>query len=207
MKGLIIKDILNIKGDVKRLLMALILFGFIGFQSRNPMYITSMSIIMCGILIITSIARDDMAKWDVYGLTMPVTRSQIVLSKYLLLLLLTLIPYIITFIISYLFIVPSSNMEIKEYIISSIAVYAMLLSMICITLPFIYKYGVEKSRLTIFIIMAIPTLLVVLLDKIGIKIPTENQIISMLKIAPVISIFIYLASLKISTIIYINKEF
>lgn len=54
---------------------------------------------MFAMMVVTTISCDDLAKWDAYALTMPVTRKEMVLSKYLVMVLLNTLRAVLSLII------------------------------------------------------------------------------------------------------------
>lgn len=84
MKGLLMKDLLNLKQIVRVWALLLALFIVIGFAQQSPVYISSMLTVMVLLLPVNALAYDENCKWDAYALTMPVTRRDLALSKYLL---------------------------------------------------------------------------------------------------------------------------
>jgi len=90
MKGLIIKDILNLKKNLNTLLVLVIFYAFLGYRSGDPSMLIAMIVLLLTMMSITSISYDDLAKWDKYALAMPISRKNIVLSKYILAVLLSI---------------------------------------------------------------------------------------------------------------------
>ena len=84
MKGLLMKDLLNLKQTIRVWALLLALFIVIGFAQQSPVYISSMLTVMVLLLPVNALAYDENCKWDAYALTMPVTRRDLALSKYLL---------------------------------------------------------------------------------------------------------------------------
>lgn len=88
MKGLILKDLLNLKAQYKVfvvMILFFVVFALMGDSHDTLGVILTMITIM---LPITALAYDERSQWDKYALTMPVSRRDLVLSKYLLGLLL-----------------------------------------------------------------------------------------------------------------------
>ncbi|NLC17603.1 MAG: ABC-2 transporter permease, partial [Clostridiales bacterium] len=71
MKGLIIKDFINLKKSLKMFLIMSVLYFFIAINTDNPYFFTSMLTVLLAITTVSLFAYDDMAKWDVFALTMP----------------------------------------------------------------------------------------------------------------------------------------
>ena len=84
MKGLLMKDLLNLKQTIRVWALLLALFIVIGFAQQSPVYISSMLTVMVLLLPVNALAYDENCKWDAYALTMPVSRRDLALSKYLL---------------------------------------------------------------------------------------------------------------------------
>ena len=82
MKGLIIKDILNLKNYMKQLILVLIFFIAYGIFLKIGTFVGTMITLMLSMQVITTMSYDEYAKWDKYALTMNINRKDIVLSKY-----------------------------------------------------------------------------------------------------------------------------
>ena len=80
MKGLLLKDLVNLGKQARSLLLILVFyFVFALFGEDRTIFGGIISILMF-MMVITSLAYDERAKWDRYALTMPVSRSLMVLS-------------------------------------------------------------------------------------------------------------------------------
>lgn len=206
MIGLIIKDVLNLKKSLMASLLMLLFFSIAAYQSKDPSFLIGVFVIIISMQAISAIAYDDLAKWDVYALTMPVSRRELVTSKYILAVLLSITALIVSGTISYFFIFPLSDLSIREFLVTSYLIFAIAMLLISVILPLIYKLGVERSRLLLVAVILIPTSIGVFLNKMGIALPDENQLLMLAKISPIIIIGILLISILISTKIYRNKD-
>ena len=206
MIGLLIKDIINLKNSFRTSLLIFALFSFMAYQSQDPTYLMGVFVLMMSIQSISSISYDELAKWDIYALTMPISRVKLVISKYILSIMLSIIALIISGTIAYLVILPTSNMNRLEFLLSAYLVFAISTLLLSVLLPLIYKYGVEKSRLLIFVVISIPVLIGIFFSKIGIGLPDENQLRNLFKVSPFIIIVLLFISSFISCRIYKNKD-
>ena len=77
MKGLIIKDILNLKNYMKQLILVLIFFIAYGIFLKNGTFVGTMITLMLSMQVITTMSYDEYAKWDKYALTMNINRKDI----------------------------------------------------------------------------------------------------------------------------------
>lgn len=205
MKGLIIKDLLNLKKSLLTILAITVLYAIIGYTSNSMSMITAMIMIALSMMTITSIAYDDMAKWDTYALAMPIGRKKIVISKYVLSIILTLtggiLSTIITFVLMKIKGVETSTLLLESY---SILLIALIYS--SFMLPLIFKFGVENSRIMLLAGMGLPVGIGYILYQLGFRLPSEEVLLGILKLSPLILILILYTSFTISYEIYKKKE-
>lgn len=206
MKGLIIKDLLNLKKQFRTTLLALLAFIVMSFNSGNPSLIISMSALLGVSMTISSMSYDEFFKWNSYALAMPISRKKLVLSKYILSILLIVPSLLLSTLISYLFILPKSNMIAKDLLATAYIVLGLFILYICIMIPFIYKFGVEKSRLLIIAITAIITGTFFTLNSLDISLPSEDQLMTFLKLSPLLLIIALTVSTYISYSIMKKKD-
>ena len=83
MKGLILKDLYNAMTQGKVLLFMVVIFG-VCFANAAEGTLIIMCTIYAAVLVINNMALDEMCAWETFALTMPVTRRQLALSKYVI---------------------------------------------------------------------------------------------------------------------------
>jgi len=206
MMGLILKDLLNIKNNMRTLIIVLAFYIVLAISVNDINLVSGMVVILFTMLSINSFSYDDLAKWDRCALSFPISRGEIVLSKYILSLCMAAAGALISLIISFGIMLYKKEVEIKELLLATYILFAIATFFISMIIPLLYKFGVEKSRIMIILVLGLPTLLLSFLAKSGIKI-NENFLIFLLKISPVLLIGILILSIFLSTAIYNNKEF
>jgi ABC-type transport system involved in multi-copper enzyme maturation permease subunit len=158
-----------------------------------------------------------LAKWDIYALTMPVSREDMVSSKYIMLILLTLFgtafSSIITIGINVALKADSLFTSVSNSFIGAIVVI-MLYS---IVLPFIIKLGVEKARIIFFVAMIIPFVVVSSISAFMKEETSEipGWLVSGMDflshysgiVLPIIALAVLYLSYRISVVIYRKKDF
>ncbi|MEA4988154.1 MAG: ABC-2 transporter permease [Anaerovorax sp.] len=214
MKALILKDLFNIKKQGKFIFGVVLIYGLIGmFLDVN--FLGPFLIILCLILPINTFSFDKYSKWDNYALTLPVTRAQLVISKYLLGLSLAIFAILINsvfYLISYL--IPGSQpIQIEAHLIFCYSI--LFASLICFSIlfPFVFKLGIEKSRIVLFVIFLIhsisitlfPELFDLIEDKFGFLVQYSFVFIILVSLVMLISIFTL--SICISIGILNKKDF
>jgi len=202
MKALIIKDLLNLKGQYKIIIAIFVFYAMISFGSSDASFLFGMISVIMVLLTITSISYDERSKWDKYALTMPVNRQDIVISKYLLGLILASVALVLNLIFTLLF----SDLSTSESVAVPFALFGVSLLFLALVLPPLFKYGVEKGRFIMMMIFFVPTGVIIIASKMG-NISIGNDILNNLPYILVISLIIAVGiSIKASLRIYNNKE-
>jgi len=152
MLGLIKKDFLMLKGNFKTWLILLFVYIVMAFQEL--MSLTFLLPFMCVVTMLSTFSYDSYNKWDAYVCSLPDGRKNSVRAKYIATLLLIFVTVLITTILTIIIGYYRTNAVNLESIVESIfgAIFATTLLQ-SIMYPAIYKYGVEKARITIFIVI------------------------------------------------------
>ncbi len=211
MAGLFIKDIYNIRKYVKQISLAVIVFAFFAINLKSPSYLVGMIVMMSSMLVITSMSYDETAKWDKYALTMPLVRKDIVLSKYVFLIFTVLSGTVLSGIAAIIMSIVLKIQNPMENLIASGIIALIAIFMFSILMPFLFKYGVEKARIIMFAVFAVPFLIVMglikLLKSLNMPKPGTEQL-KMLGFAfPVIVLIAVFISYNLSVKIFNKKEF
>lgn len=213
MKGLIIKDILNLRKQIKIVLFIIffyVVFFSIGFNSQNsstqPSVISGLIIFLSVTTFIASFSYDEYSKWDKYAASLPITRKSIVLSKYILSILFVVLGVIISTIYACILIITKNNINMLEFALSTGMIVMIALLIIGFLIPALYKFGAERARLVLVAIAFVPTVIIMLLTRFNISAPSESTIELFFKLLPVISIIFFIISFFVSCKIYESKE-
>ncbi|QAT43935.1 ABC-2 transporter permease [Aminipila luticellarii] len=220
MRGIILKDLLSLKKQFIPMFLFFGIYIFIAIMTKDSSFLTGVLMIFCAMLPITALSFDERSGFSKYALTMPISRSMLVISKYLVTVILISCGGVISLLFS-LFIGSASFMES----VWSVVIIMLLGSlMVSVSLPPIFKYGVEKGRfIVIGSIMVLGFFggaaamsvskgkLSTTLDKYGILWGAKmdaffNSGLSLISLLAV-SVVILLISLSISLVIYRKKDF
>ena len=216
MKGLLIKDILNMKNYMKQLVLVLIFFIAYGIFLKNGTFVGTMITLMLSMQVITTMSYDEYAKWDKYALTMNINRKDIIISKYIFFTI-SIIIGIVVGITTSIAINQIAKLDtgMNEIIVTSIVVPCVFAILFSIIIPVVFKTGVEKGRIVMMLILFIPALLVGAIVKISekanITMPSPSNLEILMKfgvlglvLLTILAVFI---SYKVSLSIYNKKEF
>lgn len=212
MKGLLMKEFMILKKSIGSYLLLTVFFVFMALYMRSTFYIQGVLIISMSMQITSTMIYDSNSGWDKYVLTMPLNRRLIVLSKYVLTLLLLVAALLLGTGMSLVFTVVFSSIDatISSILGVSAALFLLLLFVYSILLPLIFKIGVEKSRIFMFLIIFIPVILVLevvpALPEIVVEFANSHLILLAAGAAVILMAF-YCASYFVSLSIYRKEEF
>ncbi len=202
MKGLILKDIYNLKRQYKVLLLLFVFYTLFSLFTGDAGFLTGVLSLMMVMLTITTLAYDERSKWEKYALTMPVSRTDLVLGKYLLGLLLS----VIAFVFNLIFMLATQANQKTEALPTAAATLGISLFFLCAILPVLFKFGVEKGRMLMMLILFVPTGIILLLSKT--ELPSINE--EFMRLLPylciVFMVILAYVSVQVSLAIYRKKE-
>ena len=215
-KGLILKDLMNLKSYKTTMLFILVLYMIVSFTNEEmmvsmPIYI----VIIFGMIAIGSFNYDNISISDKYILSFPVTRKEVVIARYLYVFLFTLVGFVFAIALNMIFqIIKVGNLDgINDMISVAVGSFFGMILLQIFQIPIMYKFGAEKGKIIQMIMI-----LVLMLGISGITIGfmkvsnvSLEQLEKVLKkygliIIGVVSAMLYFISYKISFAIYSKKE-
>lgn len=152
MLGFIKKDLAMIKSNFKLLGILIIIYTIMGFLGK--MDISFILPFMSVMIMISSFSYDNYNNWDAYAISFPDGRKNGVKSKYITTILMVLVVSLITLILSFLIsYVTTKSINYGETLVTMLGTIFGTLLVLTIMYPIIYKLGVEKARIAIFVII------------------------------------------------------
>lgn len=217
-KGLIIKDILQLKTYKKTLIIFILIFTLTSISGKNG--VENMTAIILtlgfGMFSMASFNFDEINKSDRYILTLPLTKKQVIISKYTLVICSTAMGSIVGIILGIIvsFAINKQFPNITELISVGIGGIFGIGLIQAIQIPCVYKWGAEKGRIQMVIVTAAVLLLVggimFVIKNANIQLPINNIIKGISAFLPLILIvatfIMYYISYRVSYKIYDRKE-
>ncbi len=217
MTGLILKDFLILRKTLRSYLFMLVVYvgiAFTGVWSADIVGV--LMVVMVVMLPMNVFAYDKQAKWDTYGLALPVGRTKTVAARYLCVLLLCLLSVGLTAILGVMLYAAGRVEEPVEFLVSCSVMGLMSVLVNAIMLPFLYKFGPERARMMFFGIMGGIVLLVVAalfplgglewLKSLELAEPTPAQAAAIPAIAAVAGLALLAVSFLLSRHFYGSKD-
>ena len=217
MKGLILKDLLILKNQMRNILIIIIGFILLSIWMENYFYIAFVIPFYIIMLVISTFSYDELNNSNTYLVALPSSRKTIVKARYILSVLSIITASLIGLALSLIIPIFNSNMDFVSTFASTTASILGVIFVIALLMPFFYKFGVQKGRVMLFIaIMGISLLIgiiISLFEKANQNISAFfnnleniNFVILILIVIAIMTIILYISYL-ISCKIYKNKEF
>ena len=221
-KGLIKKDLYNLSSYKTSLIIVIIFCGIAIIGTGN---INLGPIIICtiiGMISLSTFSYDEISKSNKYILTLPTNRKEIIKAKYILAIGSTILGGILGIILTIIianimnYVRPENLIDLNYESLITTTIGGMFgISLIqAIQIPSIYKWGAEKGRVQMFILVFI---LIVLVAGVGYLIMKSSFNIDLAKIENIMQQYglilllalmavMYYISYKVSNKIYSKKE-
>lgn len=151
MKGLLIKDFLLLRSYLRTIGLLLVLFFFCSLPT-GPAFFSGVVLIEAVMLAVSTFSYDDMAKWNTYMLSMPVSRKTAVQEKYVLSFLLSLIGIVLATAGGILTGVIHGNLDIRLVLGTVGGCLAAACLYVSVMIPLTYRFGAEKMRMMLILV-------------------------------------------------------
>lgn len=210
MLGLIKKDFLIIKANLKSMVITFIVYLMLAFQGTFD--VTFIIPIIGIMLFISTFSYDDFNNWNSYAVTLPDGRRNVVRAKYIASIILTVVLEIIALAIgigiSY---IKTNAINLNEIISSLMGTALSSITIISLLYPIVFKFGATNGKIILFAVVfgigGIVALVSNFIDMTSV-INMINGLDNYSLIAiPIISVILLGISYLISNKIYQNKEF
>ena len=154
MKGLLLKDFYMMIKYCRITLAVSVLFLVLAFFN-DSLFILFYPSMICGLIPTTLLAYDERSRWLQYSMTMPYTKTQIVSSKYLIGLISQSLMLLVIAAVQAIKMSMSGGFMLREYLTMLMLVAVLSLFSSSVSMPFIFKLGVEKGRITYYVMVGV----------------------------------------------------
>ena len=207
MKGVLLKDLYIAKSGIVIALVCLFVLAF-GFSFLlDVSSVLMLAPAISTIAVYNSITSDASSKWNKNVITMPVSRDQIIGTKYILYILLSAAGIIV--VLAALGILSLLGAAVTVYALlfnTSIGVSAALLAG-GISLPCVYFFDPEKSQIVFLIsFIASSWIITALVLLINLFMPVKDNTLLAFYIVLAISFAWFVVSYKIASVVYRNRD-
>ena len=146
MKALLLKDFLTLKKMLRNILLIMLALAFVPKLNMAVFFM-----VYCSMLPITALGYDERTKWDVQAAMMPFRPWEIVVGKYVLGYLILAVATALSLLAGCL-VGQATGAPVTADQLLSYALYAIAITLcLAVTLPLMFRFGVEKGRLAIIL--------------------------------------------------------
>ena len=153
MKGLLLKDWYMMRKYCRSYLLIAAVFIAVSLYSNDNLFFIFYPCLLCGMIPVNLLGYDERSRWMQYSGTLPYTKTQIVSAKYLIGLLAQVTILIVTGISQGVKMTVAGNFVFGEFVVLMLLMLIVATLTSSISLPFIFKLGVEKGRTAYFIMI------------------------------------------------------
>ena len=207
MKGLLLKDWYMMKKYCRYYLFVSIGFIILSTMSSGNMFFVFYPCLLCGMIPVNLLGYDERSRWTEYVGTLPYTKTQIVSAKYLIGLFTQIAMLTVICITQGVKMGIEGNFILKEFLVLMMLLLVMASVASLLTLPFIFKYGVEKGRGAYYVMIGVVcagSIIATTIFKEGLQ--NEIQLNTVLPIACIVGVAIYVVSWCLSIMFYKKRE-
>ena len=151
MTGLIWKDILCLRKTIG--VYAVFTVGFLALCTTIDFPMSSMASFLSIVIMVlpmTAFSYDKQAKWDIYGMALPVSRTKTVAARYLLFLLLMGGVAVIAAVFTAVLILMNRQDSAWDLLLTFCGCIGAGVLFNAILLPLVYRFGIERAKIIAF---------------------------------------------------------
>lgn len=207
MKGLLLKDLYMTRKYCKAYFLVTAVFIAVTFASSENLFFVFYPCLLCGMIPVNLLGYDERSGWMQYSETMPYTKGQIVSGKYLIGLGIQVVILLITGISQAIRMSVGGTFVFREYLVLMMLLLIMALLASSITLPFIFRFGIEKGRMAYYIMIgSVCAGSIVSANLLSDKMHSEMNLNGILPVICLCGIGIYALSWYLSILFYKKRE-
>lgn len=207
MKGLLLKDWYMMKKYCRYYLFCAIGFTILSVMSSGNMFFVFYPCLLCGMIPVNLIGYDERSRWMQYCGTLPYTKAQVVSGKYLIGLFSQLSVLLVIGIAQAAKMIISGNFNFGEFTVLVLLMLIVSTISSSISLPFIFKLGVEKGRTAYYVMIGFVCGASVLASSLfKSQLGIEIKLNLILAVLAVVGIGIYILSWYLSIVFFKKRE-
>lgn len=153
MSALLLKDFYMVKRYCRAYLLIAVVFCVASVANQENLFFTFYPCLLCGMIPVNLLAYDERSRWMQYCGTLPYTKAQIVSGKYLVSLITMVTVLVMTGIAQIVRMLRNGCFDLKELLMILTMVLTMAAITSSITIPFIFRWGVEKGRIAYYVMI------------------------------------------------------
>lgn len=155
MKGLLRKDLYMMGKYCRSYLLLVIVFLCVSVFSSDNLFFVFYPSLFSGMIPVSLLAYDERSRWMQYSGTLPYTKGQLVSGKYIIGLMTQIAVLIATGIAQAIRMKMNGTFQWDTFAALMLVIFSMAAVISSISLPFMFKLGVEKGRVAYYVMIGI----------------------------------------------------
>ncbi len=207
MVGLILKDLMTIQRQMKAQAFVLVFLLVMAIFMQQSSMLLAIIVFIVTIQAITALSYDEQSKWDKYANTLPISKADIVFSKYILSVMLMIIGLVMA--LPILFFINFFTNNETEFFLTFNLIVTLALCSLAVLLPIYIKFGSIKGRIVLIALCFIPGFLTGMFKEYIPDMPPQTFLYlkQYVYLTPFGGLLLLCLSSLVSTAIYKRKEF
>ncbi|MDE7170922.1 MAG: ABC-2 transporter permease, partial [Oscillospiraceae bacterium] len=159
MTGLILKDFMILRRSIRSFLLVAAIYAVLSFSGFwDASLFGGMIMVLACMLPMNVFAYDQQAKWDIYGLALPVGRTKTVAARYAAVVLLCLASLAISAAGGIVMFAVGRLENPLSYLASCSVLGFIAVLVNAVLLPLLYKFGPERARFMLYGVLGVMVL-------------------------------------------------
>ena len=198
MKGLLYKDAVTLMKQLKLFLLMILIFAVI------PGYnLITFALVYCAMLPFSAMAYDERSKWNRLAAMLPYSNAQLVLCKYILGWLSVIGAMLIAAVAQFAAIlIRGAQAELDTMLLTLVVSASVSLILLALSLPFLYRFGVERVRMTFIVAIVVGVVGVTLFTNAASFDLSDRASSILVLLAPALAVALNAISVPVSTRLY-----
>lgn len=207
MKGLLMKDFYMMKKYCRAYLLIAVVFIAVSFFAEENLFMTFYPCLLCGMIPVNLLAYDERSHWMEFSGTLPYTKAQIVSGKYLIGLMTQAALLVVTGVAQGIRMAMAGSFALQDFAVLMLLMLCVSTIASSITMPFVFKLGVEKGRVAYYVMVGVVCGGIVVASSIfrG-QMQSDIQANAPLTVVALVCIGIYALSWYLSVVFYQKRE-
>ena len=155
MKGLLRKDLYMMGKYCRSYLLLVIVFLCVSVFGNDNLFFAFYPSLFSGMIPVSLLAYDERSRWMQYSGTLPYSKAQLVSGKYIIGLMAQTAVLIATGIAQALRMNRNGIFRWDDFAVLMLVIFGMAAVISSISLPFMFKLGVEKGRVAYYVMIGI----------------------------------------------------
>lgn len=215
MRSLILKDLYNIGHNAKSMLFMLGVLAVVLIPTSGASAYIIVSAFLCSTMIVTTFTFDDNSSWLRYAMIMPVSKEDIVVGKYIVLVIFCVIGSLFGLVVSLIagLVMRKITFNLAGIVeLLLLTLVALVISLISgsMSIPLVFKFGAERARVLLMISILVPLAICFGIYQVfvllGIERTDQLVLIIILCGSPIIALFWCYVMYRICCQIFIKQD-